>query len=361
MNKEPNDTKQTQWKTRLSCLWRKPFKWCGRKTVAPLFILYACISAYLCLFVAMPHAGAVVVKPHAAAISGSSAAHAGPDIVVPPCKIVPILIIISGSGIIMLMLFYIVCYTASAGSSGSQGPIISGFGGGGGSFIKPEDSDGLPNVNPNVNEPATVYYLQNDLIVSNSAGLPNNNSLPPLISLDGHAIPYGAELDMPQPGITTPPSIAIWDETNQYADPILDPSYNYVAVENFSVLTTSNLATGWTELYTVIAWCNDDPQTPLTTTVYYTNGVAMATNWMQMFGGTQPTNVVVYGNIPQFQMSPYLYETNYPGTNNGGGGLIPPGSGGNGTNAIVTGTQSQFFRLTATTNYLATQWPYTNN
>jgi len=212
-------------------------------------------------------------------------------------------------------------------------------------------------VNSNVTLPATIFYLSNGVIVSNSAGL-SSSLLPPLVSFNGQAIPNGSQIDSPAPGITTPPSIALWMETNTFYDANLDATYPYVVVYNYSLLTTTNLAAGWQEACTVIGWANDNPTVPLIFSITYTNGVAMTTNWTQFYldQNNQPTNFVVYGALPSLPLvnPPANFSAVRPADS---GPPIPPGGGG-GTNATPFSSNGQFFRLTCNTNAIVAQWPY---
>lgn len=210
-------------------------------------------------------------------------------------------------------------------------------------------------INTNVGLPAISFAIQDGVIVSNSAGM-NILPFPSFISSNGIPVGLGALVTSSQPGFTTPPSISVWAETNFYADTNLDPVYPYVALFNYTLLTTTNLATGWHELCTVIGWGNSNPSVPLTCMISYTNGVPETTNWIQAFLDQyqQPTNVVVYGTLP------LLGTTNSPANllavRPADGPPIPPGGGGS-TNSVPFSSSGQFFRLTCNTNAIVTSWP----
>jgi prepilin-type N-terminal cleavage/methylation domain-containing protein len=356
MNKKVTETLKTLWKF---CVRRK-LQWCGRRTPVPQFVLYACIVLYGCLFFAIPQqaTASVIASASAPAIHQTSAGigttTAAPAKIKPAftlCELLVALVVICVIGVIIGKLLYLLCHTLHWGPCGPpppQSPTNNTDNAQSPFAVTPADSTQLPNINPNVALPATVFYLSNDEIVSNSAGLPNAT-----LSLLGNGIISGATIYPSEPGEF---GVGLWEETNSYADGNLDPNNPYTAVVNFTVLTCTNLSTPWREFYTVEGWCNADLQHPLACMVYYTNGVPMTTNWIQAFGPnfSSLTNVVVYGALPQFPMASTV--TNPPAIVPADG-IIPPGTG---TNSYPFASSSQFFTLCCCSNYIATSWPYTN-
>jgi hypothetical protein len=218
---------------------------------------------------------------------------------------------------------------------------------------QPAQSPNNGNAVPRTFATTTTFYLVNGVVVSNSTGTASTQ-LPPLLSLNGVPVPPGSTIDGNVPGVTAPnPTIGIWDETNTYADANLDPTHPYISVFNYSVLTSTNLSGNWKELETVVGWVNNNKTVPLLSTITYTNGVAVATNWAKCYlnSGGQPTNIVVYGALP------YLAgRVQYPKMRDSG----PPGpgsGGGTGTNGVVIPATCQFYKLTCSTNAIKTSWP----
>jgi len=127
-----------------------------------------------------------------------------------------------------------------------------------------------------------------------------------------------------------------------------------VAIYNFSLLTTTNLGTGWNEMCTIVGWVNENPTTPLACYITYTNNVPLATNWAQCYLNSykQPTNIVVYGTLPNL---PALSALPLVKPNDG---IYPPGSGGGNTNYTpgVFNSSGRFFELTCNTNAVSTGW-----
>jgi hypothetical protein len=195
--------------------------------------------------------------------------------------------------------------------------------------------------------PITTFYLQGGQVVSNSAGL-NVSGFPPLFSLGGAPVPNGAQISATTPGISTPPSMALWTETGTYADANLDPTHNYQIIENYTLLTTTNLNDGWQELCTVISWVNGNQGVPLIASVFYTNGAPMTTNWTQLYldNHQQPTNIVIHGVMPAFD--PTGTQTALKSK-----GLLPPG---NATNVANGDLALRLYRMVCNTNQLSTGW-----
>jgi hypothetical protein len=208
----------------------------------------------------------------------------------------------------------------------------------------------LPNVNPNVALPATVYYVQNGVIVSNSAGIASS-TLPSLISLGGQPVASGTEIDMGQIGLTTPPSIMFWQVTNAVSDATLDSTHNYILCFNYSLVTATNLTAGWQEVSTTVGYLNNNTSVPLICTITYTNGIAETTNWLQVFGGKNPTNFVIYGTLPAAPpgTTPAVAKNKVTSADNDS---FPPGPGG-----TVIAKDVHFYKMTANTNAVQTSWP----
>jgi hypothetical protein len=207
-------------------------------------------------------------------------------------------------------------------------------------------------VNPSVALPSVTFTLSGGNIISNSAGL-SVMAMPPLLNLNGVGIPNGSMLEMDgPPGITTPPSIGLWIETNAYCDAILDPTHPYQIIYNYSLLSSTNL-TDWHEVSTVVGWINGNLTVPLACSITYTNGTPETTNWTQFYlSGGQPTNIVVYGALSS--TSTGTTQIAKPE-----GGITPPGFGGGCTNCPpeTNNATGQFYRLTCNTNAIVTSWP----
>lgn len=206
-------------------------------------------------------------------------------------------------------------------------------------------------INTNIGLPAISFAVRDGVVVSNSTGLAVR-PFPSFFSMNGTSVEPGGFIFSTQPGITTPPSVSVWDETNFYADSNLDPVYPYVVLFNYTMITSTNLVTDWHELYTVIGWVNSNPSVPLTCMITYTNGVPETTNWSQTFldQNHQPTNIVVYGVLPSCDTnSAFAIGAVHPAD-----GITPPGGGG--TNGVFS-SSAQFFRLTCNTNDIVTSWP----
>ncbi|MGA2854082.1 MAG: hypothetical protein ABSE90_08135, partial [Verrucomicrobiota bacterium] len=203
------------------------------------------------------------------------------------------------------------------------------------------------SVNTNLSLPVTIFYLSNGVVVSNSAGI-TASSLPPFLSVNGINLTNGSQINATAPGITTPPSVALWMETNTFSDANLDPAYPYIAVYNYSLLTTTNLTTGWQEVCTVVGWLNRNPSVPLISTITYTNGVPETTNWSQIYLNNlhQPTNIVVYGTLPSMSAN-----SSQPAIRPANTGPFPPGPGG----TVIS--SAKFYTITANTNQIMTSWP----
>lgn len=295
---------------------------------------------------------------HVSVVQSASPTHqtsaqttAKPNVVV--CGILGWLIVIIIVAAIILGSIYYLCHALGlCGTTGDGPPNSPGTGTAAAIATRLAGSATVTDlVNSNVALPSVVYYVQNGLIVSNSIGSPVMN-FPPLLSMNGQSIPNGSEIDSTTPGVTTPPSIAMWQETNTFYDTNLDTTYPYTVLLNYTLLTTTNLATSWQEAYTVVAWINDNPTTPLACSIAYTNGVPETTNWMQAFldQNHKATNFVVYGTLPSAPIS-----TNAVFLPADSGPPIPPGGGG--TNGQPFSSTAQFFRLTCNTNAISTTWP----
>jgi hypothetical protein len=247
-------------------------------------------------------------------------------------------------GLVLYVLIKICYITGICGHRGNpppQAPPNNGNGNNGNIVLK-----GNSHVSAAIstNLPVTVFYLVNGQIVSNSVGLASS-TLPSLFDLGGTPVPNDAEVSSSMPGISTPPSIAIWIETNSFSDSVLDPTHPYAAILNYSVLESTNLP-DWKELYTIVSWVNNNSTVPLMASIYYTNGIAMTTNWTQMYldNQSQPTNIVVYGALPSFGAA------NFQGFKPvKAGPSLPPG----GTPIV----HAQFYKVVANTNDIQTSWP----
>ena len=258
--------------------------------------------------------------------------------------IVDLLVIIAAASIIVYALWRVCVAAGICGQAGNNPPQAPPNGGNNNPAIK----SGVKtlNINTNVALPVTVFYLSNGVIISNSAGS-SPQALPPLFDVGGVGVSNDTEIATSIPGISTPPSIALWEETNAVADATLDPTHNYKYIYNYSLLTSTNLPV-WSEGYTVIGWVNTNPVVPLVCTVTYTNGVPETTNWMQAYGGMQPTNIVVYGTLPSIGGTA---GNQWATKRVKAGDQLPPGG-----TPIVTALQ--FYKLAANTNAVVTQWPY---
>ena len=275
-------------------------------------------------------------------------APASPNVSISCGILIDLLIIIAAASIIVYALWRVCVAAGICGQAGNNPPQAPPNNDNNNGVVKSVIKTAVSslNINTNVALPVTVFYLSNGVIVSNSAGS-TSQVLPPLFDLGGVGVSNYTEIDTGIPGVSTPPSIAIWEDTNAVADTILDPSHNYQYIYNYLLLTSTNLPV-WNEGYTVIGWVNTNPVVPLVCTVTYTNGVPETTNWTQVYGGTQPTNIVVYGTLPsiggndsnQWAAKPVKADDS-----------LPPGG-----TPIVTALQ--FYKLAANTNAVVTQWPY---
>jgi hypothetical protein len=325
----------------------------GRKINVPKLVSWWVVTVWLSLFVALAghaqtststNAGGTTLVQQANAnqtLNSPAQSSAQPQVVY--CNAIAWLvatIIILG---IVLYILIAICYAAGiCGNNGNPPPQAPPNNGNNGNVVF------KPNVTISsaisTNLPVTIFYLVNGQVVSNSAGFASS-MLPPLLSLGGSPVPNGSQISSSTPGISTPPSIGVWIETNTYSDAVLDPTHNYAAVLNYSVLISTNLP-DWKEAYTVISWVNNNPTVPLVASIYYTNGVPETTNWSQLYLNQfkQPTNIVVYGTLPTVATNQLPFRP---------ADLTPPGA----TN-IVNGNMSiQLYTLTCNTNAVVTQWP----
>jgi len=314
--------------------------------------LWWLVTVWLSLFAAMNSEAAPTQTSSGAIIQHVTTASQGTA----SGKIVACIMWLILAMILLGMAAYLIIYTLCAfhlincGNSGKSAPTAPPSGSGN---LQPKLTVvGSQNINPNVGLPANIFYITNGALVSNTAGLPVR-TLPPFISINGQPIPNGSQVDSAMPGFTQTPSIGIWLATNALADPILDPTHPYIAIYNFTVLTTTNLAGNWQEAETVVGWANANYSVPLTTTVTYTNGVALSTNFMQAYldTGYQNGYIIVYGPLPVIN-----FPTNTATANVIAKGTVPPPPPG-GTNAAVMSATGRYFQLTCSTNAVKTSWP----
>lgn len=293
---------------------------------------------------ALPNTATNTVLAAQPSISSSSAAtnspQGQPQVIVYDCW--GWILVLVAVAIIVGAIWYTICQLGLCGNHGDQPPQAPNNGNNGNNSIFIKSAP----INTNVALPTTVFFISNGLVVSNSAGL-SMSSLPSFLSLNGAVVTNGSQINSIVPGTTTPPSIAVWAETNVFYDATLDPNYHYVVIYNYSLLTTTNLTTGWHELYTVVGWVNNNPKIPLACNITYTNGVPVTTNWTQFVldNRNQPTNIVVYGALPSVAM------TNNQSVFHPADGPFP---GPGGTPIVIS---TQFYRLVANTNDIVTQWP----
>lgn len=347
------------------------FKRNGRNISATKLSCWWLVTLWLSLFVSVAHAGqptssndtAPAIQQTSGAVSTTPTTTAAqPQLF--DCSIWLFLFIIIIAGIFIGMLLYLLCKLGFCGNKGNQPPQAPNNGNGNNVVFKSNLAKANMTINTNIPLPTTIFYLNNGVVVSNSAGLANG-TFPPFISVNGMSVPNGSEISTLTPGITTPPSIAFWIETNTCYDANLDPTHAYVGIYNYSVLTTTNLTGNWRELCTVIGWINNNAQVPLICSITYTNGTAMTTNWSQCYVNNyhQPTNIVVYGTLPSLNVeNPPGYVASSSTSSTAvrpAGGPIPPGPGGDGgcTNCPPLNSSAQLYKLTCNTNDIVTSWP----
>lgn len=263
-------------------------------------------------------------------------AQSNPQLIVDDC-IGWILIAIAAAAIIVGAIWYVMCQLGLCGNKGNQPPQAPNNGDNG-NIVR------SAVINTNIVLPTTVFYISNGVVVSNSAGL-SISSLPPFLSLSGTNILNGSQINSTLPGTTRPPTIALWAETNTFYDAMLDPNHPYQVIYNYTLLGSTNLP-DWHEVCTVVGWINGNQKVPLSCSITYTNGQAIATNWTQFFldSSHQPTNIVVYGALPSVGVN-----TSQPAIRPADIGLPLPGG------AVVS--SAQFYTLTANTNDIKTSWP----
>ncbi len=291
--------------------WKR-FKWAGHRQTDPRLFLWSIVTAWLCFFFTFTtitaNAGTTtgsrvniiqqsVTASTATTTINSPNVNAKPDVFY--CIFWWIFWILVVAGIILGALWLLCRAAHLCGNAGNQPPQAPNNGNGDNLISKGALLKANALINTNVPLPTTVFYYSGGILVSNSAGLPNS-TMPAFLTVNGQPLPFGGQIENATPGISTPPSIGVWTETNTFFDETLDPTYPYVAIYNFSVLTTTNLLTGWNELCTIVGWVNENPSVPLACYVTYTNNVPMATNWAQCYINKymQPTNIVIYGALP---------------------------------------------------------------
>ncbi len=327
----------------------------GRKINAPKLVSWWVVTVWLSLFVAVAGHAQTATSTNAAGITLVQQANANQTLNSPAqssaqpqvvyCNAIAWLI---AAIIILGIVTYIImaiCYAAGVcghhGNQPPQAPPNNGNGNNGNVVFK---SNVAISSAISTNLPVTIFYLVNGQVVSNSAGLASS-MLPPLLSLGGSPVPNGSQISSSTPGISVPPSIGVWIETNTYSDTVLDPAHDYAAILNYSLLVSTNLP-DWNEAYTVISWVNNNPTVPLVASIYYTNGVPETTNWSQLYLNQlkQPTNIVVYGTLPSGSVN-----ISQPAFRPAGSPLPTPGG-------TVIG-QLQVFKLACNTNDIQTSWP----
>jgi hypothetical protein len=325
----------------------------GRKINASQYASWWVVTVWLSLFVAVAghaqastfaNAGGTTLIQQANAnqtLNSTSQDSAKPQIIY--CNAIAWLvatIIIMG---IVLYILIAICYAAGiCGNHGNPPPQAPPNNGNNGNVVFKPNATISSAISTNL--PVTIFYLVNGQVVSNSAGLASS-MLPPLLSLGGSPVPNGSQISSSAPGISTPPSIGVWIETNTYSDAVLDSTHNYAAILNYSVLISTNLP-DWKEAYTVISWVNNNPTVPLVASIYYTNGLPETTNWSQLYLNQlkQPTNIVVYGALPIVATNQLPFRP---------ADLTPPGS----TNIANVNMSIQLYTLTCNTNDVVTHWP----
>ncbi len=352
------------------------FKRNGRNIGATKLMCWWLVTLWLSLFVSVAHAGqptsstdttpAIQQASGAVSTTATTTTTTAAQPQMMECNLWLALFILIIAGIFIGMLIYLLCKLGFCGNRGNQPPQAPNNGNGDNAVFQSNLAKANVDINPNIPLPTTIFYLNNGVVVSNSAGLANNNTLPPFLSINGVPAPNGSEISSTTPGITTPPSIALWAETNTYYDANLDPTHAYVGIYNYSILTTTNLSGNWRELCTVVGWLNNNTAVPLVCTITYTNGVPVTTNWSQCYLNNfhQPTNIVVYGALPSFNIeNPPGYVASAASspsvTARPADGPPNPGSGGDGgcTNCPPLNTNGQFYKLTCNTNDIVTSWP----
>jgi hypothetical protein len=347
-----------------SWLWPiiRPERLNGKKIGSPKIFIYLAVTVWLSLFTAVNcnEAHAAQINNHAALASAHAIAVSSPA-TTSNSKIVDCLwewiFVFVIVGIFLIMIAYLLCGVLHwCGNAGNPPPAAPGNGDG--DNIATKITNSKPNISGiSTNLPVNIFYVQSGVVVSNTAGL-QSLPVPSLISFNGVSVPNGSSLPY-TPGLTQPSTIGLWNETNVFADSLLDPGHAYITVLNYTLLTTTNLAStnGWHENYTVEGWINDNPSTPLICMEYYTNGFCFTTNWLQvsmdyLHNGT----ITVYGALPQFQ-TPFTTTTATANAVPKGGPIGPGGSGTGGTNGITTTATGQYFMLTCSTNEIKTSWP----
>lgn len=352
--------------------WRK-IKLDNRKITMPKCLLWMLVTGHMCFFVSTACAGPttgdaapnILQNIHVTTTATTPAditTTAKPKLSV--CELVVAVLVIVAVGYVLYAVWRCACVAGLNKKTGDQGTNAPASGDGNNIIVK-GSQDG--NVNPLVELPSTQFYFSNGVMTFNNAGLAVSQ-LPAFVSVNGHGIPFGQlNPDPPIQGQSTPATIAFWAETNQWVDPVLDPNYPYIALFNYSLVTTTNMVGTWGEVYTIIGWANADPIMPLIQYVTYTNSVPFATNWAQAFFSYegQLTNVVVYGKLPNVinQLIKGAPQIKYNGTD-------PTNPTNICTNCppTVFNSSGQFFKLIANTNTISTgtawadlKYPYTNN
>ena len=354
----------------------KKFKWAGFKQTMPRLYLWLVTVTYLCLYFSLAHpatanAGTLAsqVVQQSSTVSTVTTTINSPKAAKPneqECIFAEIFWLLVVVGIILGALWLLCRAAKLCGNSGNQPPESPSNGD---TDVRFGPSLGHANalvINTNISLPSTIFYYTGGVLQSNTAGLPNS-TLPPFIRINGQPLPFGGEIQQNAgPGITTPASIGVWNETNTFFDENLDPVYPYTYIYNFSVLTSTNIVSGtetnWGELCTIVGWVNSNPGVPLSCYVTYTNNVPAATNWAQCYLNEylQPTNIVVYGNLLNLTVANPIGVTGITTNSSSGGGGPPPSP--NPTNTVSSGpvpvinNPAQFFMLSANTNAISTSW-----